>query len=50
MLPMIQEMVEHGHDAIAPLLEAEVHAAALAADGVDVPIGGGRFATEPVTA
>jgi hypothetical protein len=49
LLPILQGMVGHGHDAIAPLLEAEA-AAARAGDGVEVPAGGGRYATEPVTA
>jgi uncharacterized protein YndB with AHSA1/START domain len=49
MLPMLQEMIDHSHDAIAPLLEAEA-AAARTGDGVAVPVSGGRFATEPVRA
>jgi hypothetical protein len=49
MLPSLQELVAHGNQAIVPLLEAEA-AAARTGDGVEVPAGGGRFATEPVTA
>ena len=49
LLPMVQGIVSHSHAAIAPLLEAEA-AAAREGDVVVVPAGGGRYATEPVTA
>lgn len=49
LLPMVQGIVSHSHEAIAPLLEAEA-VAARAGDGVEVPAGSGRYASEPVTA
>src|SRR3954447_15654024 len=49
LFPGIQAMVAHGRELMAPLLAAEAEAAR-AGDGVEVPAGGGRYATEPITA
>jgi hypothetical protein len=49
MVPALEGMLDHSFAAIAPLLEAESEARR-AGDGVEVPEGKGRFATEPVTA
>jgi hypothetical protein len=49
MVPALEGMLDHSFAAIAPLLEAESEARR-AGDGVEVPEGMGRFATEPVTA
>jgi hypothetical protein len=49
MVPMLEGMLDHSFAAIAPLLEAEAKARA-DGDGVEVPEGRGRFASEPVTA
>ena len=49
MVPMLESMLDHSFAAIASLLEAEVESRR-EGDGVEVPEGHGRFATEPVTA
>ena len=49
MAPTLQGALDHMFAAILPLLEAEAEARRTG-DGVEVPAGQGRFATEPVTA